>query len=312
MVGSKAGKSLEVVKDMFDALSQRIRSPFAGSIVLAFLLWNWKPLWVLLFDSAPVAEKIAYFEAHTDIWQLYIFPCVSGIALALALPWVRYAGAYLATRPNRVLKELQAGEARDRRIAALKAAKEEEQAKSDLRVAQIQMTLAEEKARIELDTAKEQAAIEAQATQEQAALAAAKRLEEARGISDEAEAELKEQRELSMAEDLKEIPVPPEAIEVTAQEVMEWPFAIDMLRVAAKSKNGRVQLEGYSLTSSDSYGGTIETKLGDHHKDALVMRETFEGLSDAGLLEQIKKNYGEITKDGYAMLEEIEALSASA
>lgn len=162
---------MDVFKETFDAFSQRIRSPFAGSILLSFIVLNWKPVWFLLFANAKVVEKFDFFEQNTSETSLYIGPIFLGLAVALLLPWSRFFGAWVARAPIRFLKNLQTDEAQAQRIYQLVQSIAEERAKSDL-----------------------------EAAKEQAVLDKAQRLEEARGISEGAEEELRAQREKSLHE----------------------------------------------------------------------------------------------------------------
>ncbi|OIQ42614.1 MAG: hypothetical protein BM560_00050 [Roseobacter sp. MedPE-SWde] len=298
---------MEVIKDAFDAFSDRIRSPFVGSILLAFCFWNWKPLWYLLFEEATVTERIAFFEGNSNTSSLLVLPIFSGMAAALALPWLRYVGAEIAKYPNARLKTLQAEEARQRRIALIKASKEEEQAQSDLRVAKIDMTLAEEKALIALEAAKADAKRDAQAKQEQATLEAAKRLDEARSLGAEVEGELQEQREaLSSSAPA----VPP------VEQITSLPFAEEILKTAAQSEDGRFFQTGPQINVTVKGGMSRErgrVSLGKDHQDGLEITDTIETLTKEGLLVDLGRspnetwNYYEITKIGYHLLDELSA-----
>lgn len=298
---------MEVIKDAFDAFSDRIRSHFVGSILLAFCFWNWKPLWYLLFEEATVTERIAFFEASSTGWSLYFWPVVTGLVAAMLLPWVKYLGAEIAKYPNARLKTLQAEEARQRRIALIKASKEEEQAQSDLRVAKIDMTLAEEKALIALDAAKADAKRDAQAKQEQATLEAAKRLDEARSLGAEVEGELQQQREALSSS-------PP--VLLTAEQIASLPFAKEILQTAAQSQNGRFYQTGPQINVTVKGGMSRErgrVSLGKDHQDGLEITDTIETLTKEGLLVDLGRspnetwNYYEITKIGYHLLDELSA-----
>ncbi|NDW53286.1 hypothetical protein [Aliiroseovarius sp. PrR006] len=109
----------DFLKDVFDAAQSRIRSPFIGSIVIVFLAINWQPLFYLLFADKPVRARFLYFEANTDNWSLYVYPPILGFLVAFAAPWLKLLGAWIASRPVRLLRNLQHHEEIEREIHAL-------------------------------------------------------------------------------------------------------------------------------------------------------------------------------------------------
>ncbi len=110
----------EFLKDGFEALGQRIRSPFLGSIALVFLAANWKPLVFLFYADKTIRAKFLYFDANTSIGTLYILPIILGILLALSAPWLKLLGAEWAKHPSKKLKTLQEDEAHTHRIYQFK------------------------------------------------------------------------------------------------------------------------------------------------------------------------------------------------
>lgn len=123
---------MDALKDLVEAFSQRIRSPIVGSIAIVFVLANWKPIWYLLFAERPVRQKFRYFDASTDTISLYCIPIGVGVVYAFGLPWVKWAGAWIAQKPHAMLYDLQDGQASARRIKGYERATIEEKAKANL------------------------------------------------------------------------------------------------------------------------------------------------------------------------------------
>ncbi|HQF30515.1 MAG TPA: hypothetical protein PLJ34_03630 [Hyphomicrobiales bacterium] len=98
---------MDSIKELFDAFSQRIRSPFFGYIAIAFVASNWKPLAFLIFGDVPIAERIAHFDTETTYRTLAVYPIVAGIIAAVASPWFSYFGAWLAKKPVTLRKTLE-------------------------------------------------------------------------------------------------------------------------------------------------------------------------------------------------------------
>ncbi|KPN63718.1 hypothetical protein SAMN04488527_12715 [Aliiroseovarius crassostreae] len=117
----------DVLKDLMDAANNRIRSPFLGSILFVFLVVNWRPLFNLLFGDSPVLVRLAHFDNVTTWESLYLWPVVGGVVFALASPWLRYAGAWVAKKPVAHLKQLQDEAAHQHQIADIRRATELEE-----------------------------------------------------------------------------------------------------------------------------------------------------------------------------------------
>lgn len=135
----------DVLKDIFEAANNRIRSPFVGSIIIVFLAVNWRPVFNLLFGEAEVLVRIAHFDNVTTWQSLYVWPIVGGVVFALASPWLKLAGAWAARVPAARLKEIQNGAAHFHNRADLQRETELE----DIRAA-----LDEARARRKIDAAK--------------------------------------------------------------------------------------------------------------------------------------------------------------
>ncbi|WP_417812660.1 hypothetical protein [Thalassospira alkalitolerans] len=151
------------MKDFFDSVfeawSERIRSPILGSIAIVYLLLNWQPLFYVFFGKVSVLERFQYYNCQPSRWKLldylpnetlrsYIWsatPILLGLTLAFLLPWVRYYGATLAKSANAKLSTLQENEASRKRIREYKKEKEEVDAKAALDASREEAQLAKER-----------------------------------------------------------------------------------------------------------------------------------------------------------------------
>jgi len=69
----------DFLNQVFQAWSDRIRSPILGSVVLAFIAINWKPLYYLFFAETSVLTRFAYFDMKTDLGTLFLGPLAIGL-----------------------------------------------------------------------------------------------------------------------------------------------------------------------------------------------------------------------------------------
>lgn len=79
---------MDSIKEIFDIMGQRIKSPVWGFIALAFIALNWQPLYFVLFSGEPAAEKFDFFDKNTDWISIYLRPLMFGTAFAVLSPRV--------------------------------------------------------------------------------------------------------------------------------------------------------------------------------------------------------------------------------
>ena len=70
------------------AFQERMRTPWIGSILIAFLLWNWQPLLFLFARDTALRTRFTYFEIHTDWRSLFAYSIATGFLFAAAKPWI--------------------------------------------------------------------------------------------------------------------------------------------------------------------------------------------------------------------------------
>lgn len=86
----------ETKKSVESILSQRLTSPFYGTLIISWLIWNWKIIYLTIFisDDKITGNKIDYIIANcNDTWHLVYYPLFSTAAILLLLPFVTN-GAY--------------------------------------------------------------------------------------------------------------------------------------------------------------------------------------------------------------------------
>ncbi len=117
---------IESLKDILEALGQRLRSPILGSFFLFVLILNWQPTFYLFFAETSVAVRLKFFNLNTDPYSLYVWPGILGLIFSLiVLPWAKSIGALAASRPVKWLKKLEGAAASEHRILQLKWAADE-------------------------------------------------------------------------------------------------------------------------------------------------------------------------------------------
>jgi hypothetical protein len=90
----------EIKKSINSIFSDRISSPFYGTLIVSWLIWNWKIVYLTFFiDQDQIAgNKIEFIQTHySDIHVLVTFPILSTIVLLTVLPFITNGAFWLDT-----------------------------------------------------------------------------------------------------------------------------------------------------------------------------------------------------------------------
>lgn len=260
---------LEFLKDAFEALEQRVRSPFLGSIAISFFVINWKPLWYLFFADRPVAFKLDYFELKTDPNSLIWYPLFFGVALALLTPFLRLVGAWWAKWPTFKLKTLQKDQANDLLI-------HEENKKEEL-----------EKSRSRAEDAR---AVRI-AKKEQEKIDAALRKKEAAKLGDDVSLKVEEVRRNAIP------------INEVSNELGDIELAESLLKAAAESEDGFAKIMGLVVTHHHPINGLRDVFTLETHRNRMEAEYIISQLDELGLVRDTEENGFSITSRGYDYLD---------
>lgn len=64
-----------MISDIKDTILERIKNPFLGSLIVIWLVLNWKSVFFLLFSSLPIEERYSeIYNNYYSIWRAYIAP----------------------------------------------------------------------------------------------------------------------------------------------------------------------------------------------------------------------------------------------
>ena len=96
---------MDAFKELIETFGSRLKSRIVGSIIVSFLVINWKVLFYILFEPVSSLEKFAYFDANTTRQSLYLFPIVVGTVVGALMPWVSLLGVKISSMPDRMYKE---------------------------------------------------------------------------------------------------------------------------------------------------------------------------------------------------------------
>jgi hypothetical protein len=138
------------MKDIFDAVNSRIRTPYFGYAVLAFFAFNWRGVFLLATTTGSPLQRLAAFDSATNTNTLILFPLLVGIFVAASTHWVQYVFVWISRKPSSMMDVLHLQAEHNRNIhqtkfeqsrAALFAVKEKElieRAKRDEEISEIE------------------------------------------------------------------------------------------------------------------------------------------------------------------------------
>ncbi|EMN6212052.1 TPA: hypothetical protein I7787_21920 [Vibrio vulnificus] len=152
------------MKEVVEAVNARLKAPYFGYAILAFIALNWRGFFVLVLTKGTPEDKLALFDTHTDIYTLVIYPLVIGVVVAGTAHWLKYFFGCIEKKPRELLDNLELEAQHKKTIkqtqleqsrSDLFAVKEQElieRAKRDNEVADIEDSEAKEKLIAQLDT----------------------------------------------------------------------------------------------------------------------------------------------------------------
>lgn len=107
------------MNDVKDAVIDRIKSPYIGYMLFAFVSLNWKAFFILYSLEGNPVYRLAVFNHCTDIYSLLVYPMLIGIGIAILSPWIKWAFTKISETPFVGLKISEARSANRILIAKL-------------------------------------------------------------------------------------------------------------------------------------------------------------------------------------------------
>ena len=91
------------MKDLFDAISTRVKEPYWGFFLLSFLAFNWRGLFLLFTSSETAQKRIDVFDLYTNFWSLLVCPISTALIMVLITPWLKVLFGKFSRIPYEIL-----------------------------------------------------------------------------------------------------------------------------------------------------------------------------------------------------------------
>ncbi|UOB18671.1 coiled-coil domain-containing protein [Abyssalbus ytuae] len=81
----------EILNTFLDTTRERIKNPFIGAFIFSFVAFNWKPIFIILFASKTIQEKIKIVESeYTGLLYNLWLPILFALFYVLILPYIMW------------------------------------------------------------------------------------------------------------------------------------------------------------------------------------------------------------------------------
>ncbi len=91
----------ELLKEIYDSSRERIKTPITGAYTLAFILWNWRPILLLIFEKVNVSDKIIIINNEYCNWQAIFGPLGIALIFTIVVPFLMTAIDWSTESPKK-------------------------------------------------------------------------------------------------------------------------------------------------------------------------------------------------------------------
>jgi len=101
----------EIINSFIDNSKERIKNPFIGAFIISWIAFNWKPIFIILFSSKAIEERIeiveiSYVDLLYNLWLPLIFACIYVAILPyLMLLFDKISGKGIEGRKENLVKQ---------------------------------------------------------------------------------------------------------------------------------------------------------------------------------------------------------------
>ena len=98
----------DIKKSFYSTLYERTTSPFFGTLILSWSIWNWKIIYLTLFISQEkiLTDKISYIVANfSNNNDLLLYPLISTAVLITIIPFISNGAYWLSVKFDKWKKD---------------------------------------------------------------------------------------------------------------------------------------------------------------------------------------------------------------
>jgi hypothetical protein len=89
----------EIINSILDSTKDRLKNPLLGAFVFSWLIFNWKPLFYILFSNNSVENKIDFItECYCSMNNNFWFPLMFSILYIIMFPYILWGFDKLSSK----------------------------------------------------------------------------------------------------------------------------------------------------------------------------------------------------------------------
>ncbi len=79
---------VDLIKDLIDTSKERLKTPISGAFIWSFLIYNWRPVTVLLFSKISVEDRIYIIDQeYCNVWVI-VAPIFIALIYTIGVPFI--------------------------------------------------------------------------------------------------------------------------------------------------------------------------------------------------------------------------------
>ncbi|MBF0694884.1 MAG: hypothetical protein IR153_07500 [Flavobacterium sp.] len=78
----------DLVKGLLDSSRERMKTPISGAFFLSFIVYNWRPILILIFSKASIEDKIELINSFYCNVMALIGPFIIALLYTVAVPYI--------------------------------------------------------------------------------------------------------------------------------------------------------------------------------------------------------------------------------
>jgi hypothetical protein len=90
----------EFIQSLFETSNERIKNPFIGSYIVAFIVFNWRPFLFIVLSDSRIEDKIVVINHEYCKKEALFWPLAIALFYTLILPYINLLFDYLLSFSN--------------------------------------------------------------------------------------------------------------------------------------------------------------------------------------------------------------------
>ena len=78
----------DLIQNIIDSTKDRIKNPIVGAFICSFVVYNWRPFFLLMFSNMKMEEKIVIINNEYCSLSSFIYPFIFAIIYTLIVPFI--------------------------------------------------------------------------------------------------------------------------------------------------------------------------------------------------------------------------------